>query len=170
MEISIKCIHPLLMRDHYAKIESMGEKIVATNRKARFEYFILESFEAGIALQGTEIKSVRAGQVSLSDSYVQIENGKEAWLMNAHIAPYDPASRFNHNPIRPRRLLLNKREIKSMWDDVRIKGMTIIPTKMYLSHGFAKIEIGVAKGKKLYDKRESITKRDAERERARQNE
>lgn len=158
------------MGEHYVKIEAMGEKIVATNRKARFEYFILETFEAGIALQGTEIKSVRAGQVSLGDAYVQIENGKEAWLMNAHIAPYDPASRFNHNPIRPRRLLLNKREIKSMWDEVRMKGMTIIPTKMYLSHGFAKIEIGVAKGKKLYDKRESIAKRDVERERARQNE
>jgi SsrA-binding protein len=148
----------------------MGEKIVATNRKARFEYFILESFEAGIALQGTEIKSVRSGQISLNEAYVQIENGKEAWLVNAHISPYDPASRFNHNPMRPRRLLLNKREIRTMWNEVRLKGMTIIPTKVYLSHGLAKVEIGIAKGKKLYDKRESIAKRDAEREKARKNE
>ncbi len=154
----------------YAKIVPMGEKVVATNRKARFEYFILETFEAGISLQGSEIKSVRAGQISLSEAYVQIKDGREAWLINAHIAPYDPGSRYNHNPTRARRLLLNKRELRGLWDEVRMKGMTIIPTKVYLTHGLAKVEIGVAKGKKLYDKRESIAKRDAERNASRREE
>jgi len=145
----------------------MGEKILAANRKARFEYFILETYEAGIALQGTEIKSVRSGKISISESYVEIKDGKEAWLVNAHISPYDPASKYNHNPIRPRRLLLNKKEIRDLWNDVRLKGVTIIPTKVYLSHGLAKVEIGVAKGKKLYDKRQEIAKKDAQRERDR---
>lgn len=145
----------------------MGEKILAANRKARFEYFILETYEAGIALQGTEIKSVRSGKISISESYVEIKDGKEAWLVNAHISPYDPASKYNHNPIRQRRLLLNKKEIRDLWNDVRLKGVTIIPTKVYLSHGLAKVEIGVAKGKKLYDKRQEIAKKDAQRERDR---
>ena len=145
----------------------MGEKILATNRKARFEYFILETYEAGIVLQGTEIKSVRAGQISLSEAYVEVKNGKEAWLINAHISTYNPASRYNHNPIRPRRLLLNKREIRDIWNDVRLKGVTVVPMKVYLSHGLAKLEIGVAKGKKLYDKRQEIAKRDEARDRDR---
>lgn len=145
----------------------MGEKILAANRKARFEYFILETYEAGVALQGTEIKSVRSGKISISESYVEIRDGKEAWLLNAHISPYDPASRYNHNPVRPRRLLLNKKEIRDLWNDVRLKGVTIIPTKVYLSHGLAKVEIGVAKGKKLYDKRQEIAKKDAQRDRER---
>lgn len=160
----------MIVKILYAKIKPMGEKIVATNRKAKFEYFILETFEAGIVLKGTEIKSVRAGQISLADAYVQINDGKEAWLMNAHIAPYDPANRYNHDPLRPKKLLLNKREIRNMWNSIRLKGMTIIPTKVYLSHGLAKVEIGIAKGKKLYDKREAIAKRDADRERARRDE
>lgn len=141
-----------------------GEKVIATNRKARFEFFILETFEAGISLQGSEIKSVRAGQMSLSEAYVKVEDGKEAWLVGAHISPYDPASRYNHNPTRPRRLLLNKREIRTIWNDVRMKGVTVIPLRVYLKHGLAKVEIGIAKGKKLYDKRNEIAKRDAERE------
>lgn len=145
-----------------------GEKVIATNRKARFEYFILETFEAGISLQGSEIKSVRAGQMSLSEAYVRVENGKEAWLIGAHISPYDPASRYNHNPTRPRRLLLNKREIRNIWDDVRMKGVTVIPLRVYLTHGLAKVEIGIAKGKKLYDKRNEIAKRDSEREKERE--
>lgn len=141
----------------------MGEKIVATNRKAHFEYFLLERFEAGIALQGSEIKSVRAGQISLSESYVQVD-GNDAWLVNAHIAPYDPASRFNHDPIRPRRLLLHRRQIRELWDAVRQKGVTIVPVRVYLKNGRAKLEIAIAKGKKLYDKRAEIAKRDAVRE------
>src|SRR5450759_3702239 len=109
----------------------MANKVVVSNRKATFEYFLLEHFEAGMALHGSEIKSIRAGQVSLSEAFVQIENG-DAWLMNAHIAPYDPASRYNHDPRRPRRLLLHRSEIKDMWNAVRQKGVTIVPIKIYL--------------------------------------
>ncbi|MGQ9833199.1 MAG: SsrA-binding protein SmpB [Candidatus Villigracilaceae bacterium] len=138
-------------------------KIIATNRKAKFEYFLLEHFEAGLALQGTEIKSVRAGQMSLAEAYVQVD-GKNAFLMDAHIAPYDPASRYNHDPRRPRRLLLHKREIRQLWNAVRQKGMTIVPTRVYIKDGRAKLEIALARGKKLYDKREAIAQRDAERE------
>lgn len=138
-------------------------KIIATNRKAKFEYFLLEHFEAGLALQGTEIKSVRAGQMSLAEAYVQVD-GKNAFLMEAHIAPYDPASRYNHDPRRPRRLLLHKREIRQLWNAVRQKGMTIVPTRVYIKDGRAKLEIALARGKKLHDKREAIAQRDAERE------
>lgn len=145
----------------------MGIKIVATNRKATHEYFILESFEAGIALMGSEIKSVRAGQISLAEAYVQID-GKEAWLMESHIAPYEQASIYNHEPRRKRRLLLHKKEIRIMWNEVRQKGVTIIPLKVYLKEGRAKVEIALAKGKKLYDKRDTIAKRDYERELERQ--
>jgi SsrA-binding protein len=138
-------------------------KVVATNRKAGHEFFLLDRFEAGIALQGSEIKSVRAGQISLAEAYVRVD-GKEAWLEDAHIAPYEQAGPFNHEPRRPRRLLLHRREIRELWDVVRQKGMTIVPTRVYLNNGRAKLEIAVAKGKKLYDKREAIAKRDAERE------
>ncbi len=138
-------------------------KTIATNRKAKFEYFLLEHFEAGLALQGTEIKSVRAGQMSLAEAYVQVD-GNNAFLMEAHIAPYDPASRYNHDPRRPRRLLLHKREIRQLWNAVRQKGMTIVPTRVYLKNGRAKLEIALARGKKLHDKRDAIAQRDAERE------
>jgi SsrA-binding protein len=140
-----------------------GIKIVARNRKAKFEYHLGETFEAGLELRGTEIKSIRAGQVSLSEAYVRT-NGKQAWLVGAHIAPYDQASVFNHDPDRERRLLLHKREIKTLWDGVRIKGMTIVPTIMYLKNGRAKVEISLAKGKRQYDKRQDIKKRDMDRE------
>ncbi len=143
-------------------------KVVATNRKAQFEYFLLERFEAGIALQGSEIKSVRAGQVSLAEAFVQVD-GREAWLVNAHIAPYNPASRFNHDPRRPRRLLLHKREILELWNAVRAKGVTIVPVSIYLKEGKAKVEIAIAKGKKLYDKRAAIAEREAEREARREH-
>ena len=144
----------------------MDIKVVAKNRKASFEYFLLEHFEAGISLQGSEIKSIRAGQVSLQEAYVQV-NENEAWLVDAHIAPYDPASYANHDPTRPRRLLLHKKEIRSMWNAIRQKGVTVIPTQMYLKEGRAKLDIAIAKGKKLYDKRESIAKKDLERDLAR---
>ena len=104
-------------------------KVVATNRKAGFEYFLLEKFEAGLALRGSEIKSVRAGQVSLAESYVDIENGRNAWLVEAHIAPYEQANRNNHDPKRKRHLLLHKKQIRELWNAVRIKGMTIVPTQ-----------------------------------------
>jgi SsrA-binding protein len=145
----------------------MGVKVVASNRKAKFEFFLLDHFEAGIALFGSEIKSVRAGQMSLSEAYVRVDN-HEAWLIDAHIAPYNPASRNNHDPIRPRRLLLHKREIREMWDAVRLKGVTVVPVEVYLKDGRAKIDIAIAKGKKLYDKRDEIAKRDAARETQRQ--
>jgi SsrA-binding protein len=138
-------------------------KVVATNRKAKFDYFLLETFEAGLALQGSEIKSIRAGKISLSEAYVQTD-GRNAWLEDAHIAPYEQANRFNHDPLRPRRLLLHKREIRKLWNDVRQKGMTIIPTRVYLKSGRAKVEIALARGKKSYDKREAIAKRDRQRE------
>ncbi|MEN6408511.1 MAG: SsrA-binding protein SmpB [Anaerolineaceae bacterium] len=144
----------------------MSIKVVATNRKAGFEYFLLDHYEAGISLQGSEIKSIREGQMSLAEAYVRVD-ANEAWLMNAHIAPYDPASRFNHDPLRPRRLLLHKKEIREMWDAVRQKGVTVVPVKVYLKEGIAKVDIALAKGKKLYDKRAEIAKRDEEREKAR---
>lgn len=140
-----------------------GIKIVAKNRKAKFEFELGETYEAGLELRGTEIKSIRAGQVSLSEAYVRT-NGEQAWLVGAHIAPYDQASVFNHDPERERRLLLHKREIKALWDGIRIKGMTIVPTIMYLKNGRAKVEIALAKGKRQYDKRQDIKKRDMDRE------
>ena len=141
----------------------MTVKVVATNRKAFHEYFISDTFEAGIALLGTEIKSVRAGRVSLQDGYVSFEQG-EAWLLNVHIAQYDPASRQNHDPKRRRKLLLHRREINRLAGKVQEKGFTIIPTRLYLKGGRAKVEIGLAKGKRLYDKREAIAKRDSQRQ------
>ncbi len=141
----------------------MAVKVVATNRKAHFEFFLLDHFEAGLALQGSEIKSIRSGQISLSEAFVQINNG-DAWLMNAHIAPYDPASRFNHDPKRPRRLLLHRSELRDLWNAVRLKGVTIIPLRVYIKDGRAKLELATAKGKKLYDKRTVIAERDERRE------
>lgn len=145
----------------------MGIKVIATNRKAQHEYLLLDKYEAGLVLQGSEIKSIRAGQVSLAQSYIRIEGG-EAWLINAHIAPYDEASRFNHDPLRPRKLLLHRSEIHKLWERVSQKGVTIVPLRIYLKDGKAKIEIALARGKKLHDKRDTITKRDQEREIERQ--
>ena len=115
----------------------MSIKIVATNRKASHEYFILENFEAGLALQGSEIKSIRAGQISLAEAYIRTD-GNEAWLVEAHIAPYEQASIYNHEPRRPRKLLLHKKEIRYLWNEVRQKGVTIIPLKVYLKRGASK--------------------------------
>jgi len=146
----------------------MNKKTIATNRKAKFEYFLLEHFEAGIALKGSEIKSIRAGQISLAEAYVQTD-GRNSWLINAHISTYDPASRENHDPKRNRRLLLNKKEIKELWDGMRLKGLTIIPVEIYLRDGLAKVDIALAKGKKLYDKRSEIAKKDLRREMERES-
>jgi len=140
-----------------------NDKVVATNRKAGFEYFLFERFEAGLALKGSEIKSIRAGQISLAESYIRVDED-QAWLIEAHVAPYLQANRFNHDPKRPRRLLLHRKEIREMWDAVRQKSVTIVPIRVYLKNGRAKIEIAIAKGKKLHDKREAIARRDAERE------
>ena len=141
----------------------MIEKTVATNRKANFEYFLLERLEAGIALQGSEIKSIRNGQMSLQEAYIQLDQ-HNAILLNAHIAPYNPANRYNHDPLRPRRLLLHKKQIRELYSAVKTKGVTVVPVKVYLKDGKAKIEIALARGKKNYDKRDSIAERDMERE------
>ena len=141
----------------------MSDKPVARNRRARHEYFILETIEAGIVLHGSEIKSIRAGQISLAEAFVRID-GKEAWLEDAHIAPYEQASIYNHEPRRSRKLLLHSSEIRRLWNTVRLKGVTIIPLTVYIKSGRAKVEIAIAKGKKLYDKRAEIAKRDAQRE------
>ncbi len=138
-------------------------KVIANNRKASFEYFLMEKFEAGLVLQGSEIKSLRAGQVNIQEAYIDIAEGKEAWLVEAHIAPYEQASRFNHEPKRKRKLLLHKKQIVELWNNIRIKGMTVVPTRIYLKGGRAKIEIALAKGKKAYDKRATIAKRDEAR-------
>lgn len=140
----------------------MSLKIIATNRKARHDYYLFDTYEAGISLSGSEIKSIRAGQVSIKEAYVRTD-GEEAWLMDAHISPYDHANRYNHEPRRPRKLLLHKKEIKNLYDDVRKKSVTIIPTRLYLKNGLAKVEIAVARGKKKYDKRQAIAERDTQR-------
>lgn len=141
----------------------MAIKVIATNRKAKHEYEFLDTFEAGLVLLGTEIKSIRAGRVSLQEGYVQVENG-EAWLMNVHIAPYDPASRQNHEAKRRRKLLLHRREIDRLQGRVQEKGFTVVPTRLYLKDGRAKLEIALARGKKLYDKRQSIAERESKRQ------
>ena len=141
----------------------MTIKTVATNRKAYYHYHIQDRVEAGITLTGTEIKSIRAGRVSLGDAYVRVEAG-ELWLQNAHIARYEAASYLSHEPTRPRKLLLHRKEINNLSSKVMEKGLTLVPLKLYLKGSIAKVEIALAKGKKLYDKRESIARRDTERE------
>jgi SsrA-binding protein len=138
-------------------------KVVATNRKASHDYAILDRFEAGIALFGSEIKSIRAGQINLKEGYISVE-GRQAWLLNVHISPYDPASSANHDPLRKKRLLLHRKEILRLQEAQQQKGLAIIPLKIYLKRGLAKAEIGLGRGLKKYDKRQVIAKRDAERE------
>ncbi len=140
-----------------------GRKIIATNRKAKHDFEILDTYEAGLVLTGSEIKSIRASRVSLRESFVQPRND-ELWLLNAHIAPYDQAGRFGHDPLRPRKLLLHRKEIDRIVARVQEKGLTIIPTVMYLTRGRAKVEIALARGKKRYDKREALRKRDSQRQ------
>ena len=141
-------------------------KVVTTNSKARFNYFLEDFLECGIELKGSEIKSIRKGGTSLNDSYVVIRNG-EAFILNMHIAPYEHGNMFNHEPNRTRKLLLHKKEIRKMEQRAAEQSMTIVPTKVYLKKGKLKIEIALGKGKKLYDKRETIKRRDDERAMAR---
>jgi len=138
------------------------EENVCQNRRARHEYFILDSMEAGLALSGTEVKSLRAGRANLQDSYATVE-GDGVWLHQAHISPYEPASRFNLEPRRKRRLLLHKREIRRLAREVSEKGLTLVPLRLYFKKGYAKVELAVAKGKHLYDKREAIKEKDEAR-------
>lgn len=141
----------------------MNAKTVATNRKAYHDYFIQETYEAGISLKGTEVKSLREGKANLKDSYVLIKNS-EAFLLNCHISPYSHGNIQNHEPLRTRKLLLHKREIEKLWGKIRETGLTLIPLKIYFSRGKAKVEIGLAKGKRQYEKRDSIKKKEAKRE------
>ena len=141
----------------------MAIKTVATNRKAYHNYHIGDSVEAGIALTGTEIKSIRNGRVSLGDAYVRPEGG-ELWLLNAHIARYEAGSYMSHEPKRPRKLLLHRKQIDNLTSQIAEKGLTLVPLKIYIKNSIAKVEVALAKGKKLYDKRETITRREIERE------
>lgn len=140
------------------------EKQIASNRKAYHDYFILETYEAGIALSGTEIKSLRAGKVQLREAYARIENG-ELWLVGMHISPYEQAGiYFQHDPTRPRKLLLHHREIRKLQEATEAKGLTLVPTRLYLKKGRAKLEIGIARGKHTYDKREALAERENQRD------
>lgn len=144
--------------------EKTGKKVITRNKKAFHDYHILETFEAGIVLMGSEIKSIRANRINLQDGFVQEING-ELWLLGVHISLYEQAKIFGHsNPVRPRKLLLHKREIAKIITQIQQKGMTAVPTMVYLSKGRAKVEIALAKGKKLYDKRDSESSRDSERQ------
>ena len=141
----------------------MAIKTMATNRKAYHDYHVEDGVEAGIALTGTEIKSIRAGRINLRDAFVKPEKG-ELWLFNAHIARYEASGHSSHEPTRPRKLLLHRKEINKLISNLQEKGLTLVPLKLYLKDRLAKVEIALAKGKKLYDKRQSISRRDSDRE------
>lgn len=143
--------------------KSEAVKLIANNKKARHDYFIEESFEAGIALHGTEVKSLRMGQCSIKEAFIGIQNG-EVFIHRMHINPYEKGNIFNKDPLRVRKLLLHKGEINRMMGQIKIKGYTIVPLKVYLKGSLVKVEIGLARGKKLYDKRQDIAKKDQERE------
>ena len=142
--------------------QNTGVKAVATNRRAHHEYFILETYEAGIALTGTEVKSLPQGKANLNDAFARIDNG-ECILYEMHISPYAFGNRFNPDPKRPRKLLLHKREILKLYSEIKEKGLTLIPLKIYFIRGIAKVELGLAKGKKLYDKRADLAEKEAGR-------
>jgi SsrA-binding protein len=147
-----------------AKSQSEGIKIITDNRKARFLYEIIETYEAGIALVGTEVKSIRAGRVNIRDGYGFMRNG-EAWLLNVHISPYDAsAAYFNHDPRRSRKLLLKKQEINKLIGKLEQQGLTLVPLKLYFKRGKVKVALGLGRGKKLHDKRETVKKRQDERD------
>lgn len=148
-------------------MEKDGKKIISTNRKAFHGFLIFEKYVAGIVLTGTEIKSIRKGTLNLKDSFAKIEDN-EVFLYNMHISPYEQGNRYNHDPDRVRKLLLTKKEILKILGKIKKENYTIVPLELFLSHGFAKIEIGLAKGKKLYDKREAISKKSQDRDIARQ--
>ncbi len=142
---------------------SENRKVISTNRKARHDYELLDTIEAGLVLTGSEIKSIRAGHVNLREGYIQPRDG-ELWLVNTHIASYDQAGRHGHDPLRPRKLLLHRKEIERILARVQEKGLTIVPTLLYLVRGRAKIEIALARGKRQYDKREALRRRDSQRQ------
>ncbi|GAA0327183.1 SsrA-binding protein SmpB [Bacillus carboniphilus] len=138
-------------------------KVIAQNKKAYHDFFIEETYEAGLVLQGTEIKSIRAGKVNLKDSYARIHNA-EVFLYGMHVSPYEQGNRYNHDPLRTRKLLLNKREINKLIGETKESGYSLVPVKLYLKNGYAKVLIGLAKGKKKYDKREDLKRKEAKRD------
>ena len=142
----------------------MASKTLAKNRRARFEYEIQKTMEVGIALQGTEVKSIRAGQINLAESYCRVDDNLQIYLMNAHISQYDFGNRHNHDPLRPKCLLLHRSEIRRLYGQVKEQGLTLIPLKIYLKGGIIKMELALGRGKKLYDKRQSLKKQDAQRD------
>ena len=146
-----------------SKKANTAEKIIAQNKTARLNYFINETYEAGIVLVGTEVKSIREGRVNLKDSYALVKEG-EVWLHDMHVSPYSHGNRYNHEPLRMRKLLLHNREIKRLYGKSREKGLTLIPLKIYFKNGRVKVEIGVGQGKKLYDKREDMKLKDDRRD------
>ena len=139
-------------------------RVLAQNRRARFEYEILKTYEVGIELKGTEVKSIREGKINLSESYCRVTELMESWLMQCHISPYDFGNRHNHDPVRPRRLLLHKGELRRLYGQIREAGLTIVPLKVYLKKGLIKLEIALVKGKKIHDKRETLKKKEVNRE------
>lgn len=153
-----------MAKEKKEEIKNFQNRLVSSNRKARHDYDLFNTFEAGIMLMGSEIKSVRNNRVNLSDGFIQERDG-ELWLMNTHIAPYDEASIFGHSdPLRPRKLLLHRKEINQIINKIREPSYTAVPLKIYLERGLAKVEIALARGKKLYDKRADIAKRETERQ------
>lgn len=140
-----------------------GKKVVARNKKALHDYFVVESFEAGIVLNGPEVKSIRAGRASLAESYADVAGG-EVWLRDMHVSPYDPASRWNTDPVRPRKLLLHGKQIRKLIGASKEKGLTLVPLDLYISKGYVKVTLALARGKKMFDKRETLKRKVAERE------
>ena len=149
------------------KDAASGIKMIAKNRRARHEYHILQTWEAGLVLQGTEVKALRAGRVNLGDSYGEIRAG-EAWILKMHIGPYEQGNRENHEPFRRRKLLLNRREIRKIRPRIEEQGLTLVPLRLYFKHGIAKLELGLGRGKKLRDKRDTKAKQDVERRMAKE--
>jgi SsrA-binding protein len=151
------------MSNPAAASASDGTKLIVSNRKARHEYEVLETWEAGMVLQGTEVKALRQGRANLQDSFARIDGG-ELWLYNLHISPYEHGNRFNHDPLRPRKLLLHTRELRKLLGQVEQKGLTLVPLDLHFRRGVAKVTLALARGKKLHDKRDDLKRRDAERE------
>ena len=146
-----------------AREKSEGKKTIARNKKALHEYHVIEQLETGIVLTGPEVKSIRAGKASLAESFARVDGG-EVWLYDMHVSPYDPASRWNADPVRPRKLLLKNKEIRRLIGATKEKGLTLVPLDLYISRGYVKVSLALVRGKKLYDKREDIKRKDAKRE------
>lgn len=146
-----------------AAAEKGADRLIVSNRKARYEYHVLDTWETGIALQGTEVKALREGKANLQDSFARVDNG-EVWLFNVHISPYEQANQFNHDPLRPRKLLMHRSEIRKLIGSVQEKGLTLVPLDLHFSGGRAKVNLALVRGKQLHDKRDAIKERDVKRE------